>query len=64
VQAAGLLTNLSIFALAISALPQPFNEWLLAFALASATALAINYAGARLIVFRAPRTLGFREPSR
>ena len=63
VQGAGFLTNLAIFALAIWFLPSPLNEPLLAFVLGSATALAVNYAGARLIVFRQPRTLSFRDPS-
>jgi putative flippase GtrA len=54
VQCAGLLSNLAIYSFAIIAMPSPLNEPMVAFATASAMALAINYAGSRFIVFSRP----------
>jgi putative flippase GtrA len=55
IQAVGFLSNLAIYAAAIKFGPYPFNLPLSAFAAASACALVINYAGARLLVFGGPR---------
>jgi putative flippase GtrA len=54
VQGLGFLSNLGLYAAAIQLGRPPFNEPLLAVAFASACALLINYAGARLLVFGAP----------
>jgi putative flippase GtrA len=54
VQATGLAANLVVYTIAVALLPRPWNEPLVAFAVASAAALAVNYAGARLLVFRPP----------
>ncbi|WP_426315157.1 GtrA family protein [Methylobacterium fujisawaense] len=51
VQAFGFACNMLVFALAILRLPEPFSAPLAALALASAVALVLNYAGARLLVF-------------
>jgi putative flippase GtrA len=51
VQAFGFACNMLVFALAIFRLPPPFSAPLAALALASAVALALNYAGARILVF-------------
>ena len=51
VQAIGFACNILVYALAIALLPSPFNETVLCLAYASATALLVNFAGARLVVF-------------
>lgn len=51
VQGLGFACNAAIYAIAILALPPPFNAPLFALALASAVALAVNYGGARQLVF-------------
>lgn len=53
VQGLGFLCNLGIYTLLYVALPQPFNAPLFCLVVASAFALLVNYAGARLVVFRA-----------
>ncbi len=52
VQGLGFLCNFAIYAAALAVLPPPLNRPLFCLALASGLALAINFAGARLIVFR------------
>jgi putative flippase GtrA len=52
VQGFGFAVNIALYAVAIAMLPWPLSQPLPALALASATALMVNYAGARLIVFR------------
>jgi putative flippase GtrA len=51
VQGLGLACNAAIYAVAILALPAPFNAPLFALAIASAVALAVNYGGAKRLVF-------------
>ena len=53
VQGIGFACNVAIFAIAILVLPPPFNAPLYSLAIASAIALAVNYGGARQIVFAA-----------
>jgi putative flippase GtrA/SAM-dependent methyltransferase len=60
VQATGLASNLLVYTFAIAAFPAPLNNPFAALTLASATALALNYVGARFIVFR-PRQQAARQ---
>ncbi len=53
VQGLGFLCNLGIYTLLYVTLPRPFNAPLSCLVVASALALVVNYAGARLVVFRA-----------
>ena len=53
VQGLGFACNAAIYAIAILALPPPFNAPLFSLAIASAVALAVNYGGARQLVFDA-----------
>jgi putative flippase GtrA len=55
VQGFGFAVNIALYAVAIAMLPWPLSQPLMALALASATALIVNYAGARLVVFRRGR---------
>lgn len=52
VQGVGFLCNLGVYTLALTVVPPPLNKPLFCLALASGLALVINFAGARLIVFR------------
>ena len=52
VQGLGFLFNLGIYTTALVVFPPPLNHPLFCLVLASGLALAINFAGARLIVFR------------
>lgn len=54
VQCAGLLSNLAIYSVAITAMPSPLSEPMVAFVSASAMALAINYAGSRFVALSPP----------
>jgi putative flippase GtrA len=51
VQGLGLACNAAVFTIAILTFPAPFNAPLFALAIASAVALAVNYAGAKHLVF-------------
>lgn len=53
VQGLGFACNAAIYAIAILALPPPFNAPLFGLAIASAVTLAVNYGGARQLVFDA-----------
>jgi putative flippase GtrA len=53
VQGVGFVCNAAIYAIAILALPPPFNAPLFSLAIASGVALAVNYGGARKLVFDA-----------
>ncbi len=52
VQGLGFACNLVIYTLLFLGLPKPLNAPILCLACASAVALVVNYAGARLLVFR------------
>ena len=53
VQGLGFACNAAVYAIAILALPPPLNAPLISLAIASAIALAVNYGGARRLVFGA-----------
>jgi putative flippase GtrA len=55
VQGFGLVCNGAIYAILILALPAPFNAPLFALAVAAAVALAVNYGGAKHLVFTSAR---------
>lgn len=52
VQAAGWLVNLALYSLLITCLPEPLSWPLMAITLAAGAGLAVNYAGAKNLVFR------------
>ena len=54
-QAVGFCCNLLVYAAALTWLPAPFGDPLPALVLASAAALAVNFAGAKHVAFRRPR---------
>ncbi|MBM1172008.1 GtrA family protein [Microvirga arabica] len=54
-QSFGASCNFLIFMLALSMLPQPFNEPAPSIVLASGAALVVNYLGSRFLVFRQGR---------
>jgi putative flippase GtrA len=58
VQGVGFLSNFAVYSIAITLMPLPLNEPIMALVVASAAALAVNYVGSRFIVFnRHPRKL-------
>ena len=56
VQGFGFLCNLTVYAAALSVLPDPLGRPLPCLAFASGAALLVNYLGSDLIVFRRRRT--------
>ncbi len=52
VQGVGFIFNLGVYSAAYLLLPAPLNAPVLSLAYASALALLVNFAGARLVVFR------------
>lgn len=60
VQGLGFLSNLGIYTLLYVVLPKPFNAPLLCLAVASMFAMAMNFVGARWMVFR---RVGARQPA-
>lgn len=52
VQGLGFACNLAIYSALLLVLPKPWNAPILCLLIASACAMALNFAGARLLVFR------------